>query len=157
MAIPITKKIKLDFSKVSRSDRSLAKEEVAEYIVDTILDRVSSQSSPVSKGKFKPSLSKDYKKIKTKQGGSSKPNLELTGDMLDSIDARFKGSTLSVGIHKDAGELNMLKAENHNKFTKRANKTSLPERKFIPKKGENFKREIMRDIKDIIDSYASED
>ena len=157
MAIPITKKIKLDFGKVSVSERGAAKEEVAEYIVDTILDQVSSQKSPVSGGKFKASLSKNYKKIKMKESGGSKANLELTGDMLDALDARFSGNTLSVGIHKDAGSENMLKAENHNKRTVRARKTSVPERKFIPNKDENFKRNIMRDIKDIIDSYVQDE
>lgn len=118
---------------------------------------MSQQKSPVSGGAFKKTLSPAYKKIKSKESGSTKANLELTGDMLDSLSATFDKNTLTVGINKDAGEQNMLKAENHNKFTKRAMKTKVPARQFIPRQDENFKRQIMNDIQDIIDSYASED
>lgn len=157
MAIPITKKIKLDLSKIPRNSREDAKEEIAEYLLDTVLDHVSRIKSPVSGGAYKPTLSKDYKKIKAKISGSTKPNMELYGDMLDDLDARFEGSTLSFGIHGDASEESMLKAENHNKFTARARKTKLPERSFIPRKDQDFKKSIMSDIKDIIESYADQD
>ena len=157
MAKAVIKKIKLDLSKVSKSDKKLVKAEVAQYIVDNIVDRVGRQNSPVSKGKFKKNLSPEYKKLKIAAKGSGAADLNLTGSMLENVEARFKGSEMSVGLHQDAGSENMLKAENHNKTTQRSLKSKVPARQFIPKKNEKFKREIMKDIKDIIDSYAQDE
>ena len=152
MAINIQKTLELDFSGLSRSQKEEAKEEIKEYIVDTILDYVSKEKSPVSGGKWK-GLSPEYKKLKSKISGSTKANMELEGDMLDELAADFVGNKLKVGFGKDASELTKLKAENHNKFTQRAKKTKLPERNFIPKKEQTFKRDILRDINSIIDEY----
>lgn len=154
MAINVTKKIDLDFSGLSRADKEAAKEEIKEYIVDTILDYVSKAESPVKGGKWK-DLSPQYKKIKSKISGSNKANMELYGDMLDDLEAEFLSNTLVVGFKKDS-ELSALKAENHNKFTERARKTKLPERNFIPRKDQDFKKDIMQDITDIIESYRDE-
>ena len=129
---------------------------MSEYLEDTVLDYLSQGKSPVAGEKtFKP-LSKDYKKIKAKISGSSKANMELHGDMLDDFDVRFKGDTLSMGFHGDASDESKLKAENHNKFTARANKTAVPKRRFIPFKKQNLKRDIMNDINDIIDEHSDD-
>ena len=160
MAIPITSKINLDELGLddidNASDKRAAKEEIKGYIVDTILDYVSQAKSPVSGGKWKQTLSKEYAKQKAKISGSSKPNMELYGDMLDDLDAEITGSMLKVGFGKEASETSKLKAENHNKFTKRARKTKTPERNFIPRKDQKFKRDILNDIKAIIRGYQDE-
>lgn len=83
--------------------------------------------------------------------------MELYGDMLDDFRVKVKGNTLSVGFDSDSSEESKLKAENHNKFTKRSINTKVPKRRFIPKGDQDFRNEIMRDIQEIIDSYASED
>lgn len=141
----------------NRSARDQAKEEIREYLEDTILDHLSRGESPVAgKPKKFRGLSKDYIAVKRKISGSTKPNMELYGDMLDDFDVRVEGSTLSFGIHSDASDESKLKAENHNKFTARARKTKVPERSWIPKKGENLRRDIMRDINAIIQSHAEE-
>ena len=158
MAIPIIKKLDLNLSAIKdKSDRDAAREEIAEYLKDTILDHVSRSSSPVDGvGKFV-KLSDNYKKIKSKESGSTSPNMELTGEMLDDFDVRFSGSSFSIGFHKDASESSKLKAENHNKFTQRSLKSKVPMRQFIPLKHEEFKKGIMDDINDIINNYADQD
>jgi len=162
MAINVQKTIDLDLSGLSRVDKEAAKEEISEYIVDTILDYVSKGESPVSGGKWS-ELSPEYKKIKAKISGSSKANMELFGDMLDDLSAEFSGNRLKVGFGKDADELSKLKAENHNKFTARSKKKSaktkkykVPERNFIPRKTQSFKKEIMRDISNIINDFRGD-
>ena len=165
VAIPITKKVSLNFSGLSSEQKREAKAEISEYIVDTILEQVSKEQSPVQGGKWK-SLSEMYKKEKAKISGSSKANMELFGDMLDDLTAKFSGDTLVVGFDKDAQDSSKLKAENHNKFTVRSKKKvskgsksgrggqyKVPERNFIPRKEQNFRKDIMQDIKDIIDEY----
>ena len=172
MAIDIAKVLDIDLSGIPKENKEEAKEQIKEYLVDTILDYVSKGQSPVSGGKWK-ELSPSYKKEKSKISGSSKANMELYGDMLDDLYAEFKGSKLKVGFFGDnASEESKLKAENHNKFTKRSKKKvakgspsgrggqlKVPERNFIPRKGQNFKRDIMQDIGAIIDEYrdASQD
>lgn len=162
MAIPIIGKIKLNLSSISGSGsqtvKRLVKEEIAEYIEDTILDYVSKGKSPVSgEGKNFKSLKKSYLKLKGEISGSSKPNMELTGKMLDDFDVRIKGSEITFGFHTDASEESKLKAENHNKATVRSNKTKVPKRRFIPINGGKLRPEIMQDIEDIIESYSSEE
>lgn len=163
LAINVTKKLDIDFSTIkSREDKAAAKEEIKEYIVDSILEYVSRAESPVTGGKWS-DLSDDYKKKKAKISGSSDANMELYGDMLDDLGAEFQGNTLVVGFGKDADELSKLKAENHNKFTARSKKKSkktkkykVPERNFIPRKDQTFKRDIISGIKDILAEYSDE-
>ena len=162
MAIPITKKLKINLKGVKLSDRESAMSEVAEYLEDTILDKLSKGESPV-KGqptKFR-GLSESYKKIKTKISGSTKPNMELFGDMLDDFSVKVKGNSLTIGIHKDASDESKLKAENHNKFTKRSMKRKkgkyiVPKRQFIPKKKEKFRPAIRKELKEIAENYLIE-
>lgn len=164
MAINVTKKLKIDFSDISsRSAKEQAKEDIKEYIVDSILEYVSRAESPVSGGKWKQTLSPEYAKEKAKISGSTKPNMELEGDMLDDLTAEFSGNTLTVGFGSDASDLSKLKAENHNKFTARSKKKSkktkkykVPERNFIPRKDQSFKRDIQQGIKQIVKEYADE-
>ena len=155
MAINVTKTLDLDLSGVKRSKREEVKEEIREYLIDTILDYVSKAKSPVKGGKWK-ALSPEYKKFKAKESGSTKANMELYGDMLDDLDVTFKGNKADIGFGKEASETSKLKAENHNKFTKRARSTKLPERNFIPRKDQDFKKEIMEDIKSIIEEYRAD-
>lgn len=135
------------------------KQEVAEYLEDTVLDYVSQGKSPVDGKPFK-GLKKEYKKIKSKISGSSRANLELHGDMLDDFDVRVSGNSLTIGIHKDASEQSKLKAERHNHWTKRAKTIgkgkAYPKRQFIPKGEQGFTKEIMQDIREIITGKLEE-
>lgn len=150
-------KIKLNLSKIkNRQAKQEAKEQVADYLEDTILDYLSQGISPVT-GKPFIGLSKNYKKIKAKISGSTKPNMELHGDMLDDFEVRIKGNEVSFGFHTDAHDKSKLKAENHNKFTVRSRKTKLPERRFIPYKDQKLHKDIMQDIAEIINDLSEDD
>jgi len=83
--------------------------------------------------------------------------MELEGHMLDDFEAKIMGTSISIGIHKGSSELSMLKAENHNKFTARAIKTKVPKRRFIPFKSQNLRKDIMKDVAEIISEYEVED
>lgn len=172
MAIAIVKKIRIDLSDIkgkgANERKRQAMQEVREYLEDTILNEVSKGNSPVAgQGKFRDLTSK-YKKIKLKESSSGKPNLELTGDMLDDFEVRIEASNkISLGIHQDASDTSKLKAENHNKWTNRSKKKVLkgerkgqyivPKRQFIPKGKQNLTKDIMDDVKEIVESYADQD
>ena len=155
LKIPNLKKIK------NKEDREEAKSEIAEYLEDTILSHVAKGKSPVSKkGNFKAlKLGSDYRKLKKAEAGSTKPNLEFTGEMLDEFEVRETRDGVSFGFHSDSSEDSRNKADNHNKFSSKSKNTKVPERRFIPTKKENLKRNIMTDINNIIKGYqdASED
>lgn len=125
------------------------KEEVGNYLVEQILKDVSKQLSPVSGDRWQ-GLSEKYKKIKAKTSGSSKANLELFGDMLDSLEFKKTRSGIEIGIfdYEQA-----QKADNHNKFSNASLKTPLPKRQFIPngEEEETFRASIMKEVKGILD------
>ena len=141
----IAKEIKLDLSDVPRNQRSQVKQEVGNFVVEEILRSVSSASTPVSGGKYKATLSKDY--ADEEKGGNRTANLELEGDMLDSLEFKNTREGVEVGIFK-ASEV--PKADGHNNFS---GKSKLPTRQFIPKENEKFKRNIEKGIKDIVNEF----
>ena len=61
-----------------------ALEDAADFVKQEVLQYVSESKSPVSGGSWKRSLSKEYRKLKTSEGGSSVADMQLTGDMLDA-------------------------------------------------------------------------
>ena len=70
-------------------------------------------------------------------------NLTLTGSMLSNYDSRPGNSQMEItlGIHKDAPELDRIKAKAHNEGTDK-----IPARKFIPTARESYTKEIMLEI-----------
>jgi len=141
----ISKLIDLDLSDVPRSERTSVKKEIGDYVVDEILEAVSRGSSPVNGlGSFK-RLNKDY--AKDQKGGNTTANLDLFGDMLDSLTFKNTAKGIEVGIFKSS---EVPKADGHNNFS---GKSTLPLRRFIPKDGEDFKKQIEDGIKDIVDEF----
>jgi hypothetical protein len=159
MAVQVKKTLSLDLSQIPRNRRAEAKAEVAEFIEDTILEYVSRGLSPVDgEGKKFKQLSKDYKKVKGKISGSSKPNMELFGDMLDDFTSKAdRGASVSFGYMGDASEESKLKADNHNKWTSKAKKTKVPKRRHVPGSEQTLRPEIMGEIDDILASYIEDD
>lgn len=139
----------------SKQLKAEAMDEVADYIKEAILSFVGEGKSPVSGyGSFK-ALSKDYKAFKSEHSGSTDPNLELFGDMLDALEVRTSKDGIVVEItDKDQAE----KADGHNQLTGRENPVvSLPMRRFIPAADENFNRLIQRGIDQILSKYEAND
>lgn len=145
MAVPdkVTKKISLDLSDVPRSRRTKVKQDISEFVEGEILRSVSQGRSPVKGRGFFKKLSNDY--ADKEKGGDKNPNLELEGDMLDALESRNVKDGIEVGIFRRS---QVPKADGHNNFS---GLSRLPERRFIPKEDEEFKRNINSGIKRIID------
>ena len=136
-----------DLSDVPSSDRSKALREVGQYLVEAILSDVGDTRSPVTGRMFK-KLSADYAEKKSEESSSPVANLELSGDMLDSLDFKVVGDKVEVGIWGSEAD----KADGH---CNHSGKSDLPERRFIPAKGENFRPEIRGEVESILESYAT--
>ena len=138
----VTKEITLDLSQVPRANRAKVKKDVGEFIVTEILLSVSDQKSPVNGGKYKKGLSTEYSKLK----GSNKADMELDGDLLDSLISKNKaGNKIEVGIF-DKSQTG--KADGHNQIHDKHE--TLPERRFIPDEKQVFNESIMNGVKQII-------
>lgn len=125
-------------------------DEVSDFVVESVLDDVGATTSPVAgHGKFKP-LSKKYKKLKKSQAAPI-PNLELEGNLLDSLKAPIKGSKIELKVSSREND----KADGHCNFS---GKSRLPVRRFIPKgtAGETFRPKIIQGIKRIIKLFEEE-
>lgn len=128
-------------------DKTALANEIGELLVEEILQRVADSDSPVSGGRYKQTLSKEYRKYKIDETGSGDANLDLTGEMLSSLDYRVRGTTVEIGLFDPT---NAGKADGHNNFSGRSR---LPQRKFLPDEGETFKRDILALVNEKVDSY----
>lgn len=138
----------------SKSKLNDAKEEVADYVIGEILSYVGEGTSPVASGKFKKSLSPEYKKIKGELSSSNFANMELHGDMLDALESKNRsGSKVAVGIFDDD---QAPKAAGHNHFPG-YNESKLPLREFIPKPDQKLRRDIVSGIKSILKDYEDDE
>lgn len=135
---------------LSARDRKAALSEVADFVKTEVLDYVAQSKSPVQGGGFKRTLSKEYRKRKTSEGGSGVADLELSGDMLDALDVAVKGGKrLSLQITGSQAP----KADGH---CNHSGDSQLPERIFIPRPGEQLKPDIMRGVKRILQEFEDE-
>ena len=132
-------------------NKTEAKEEIAEFVIDSILDSVGEGKSPVKGGRWKKSLSSEYLKVKKGFSSSGIANMELTGDMLDSLISKSKANSIEVGIFS---KKEAPKAFNHNTRQSKANPN--PQRQFIPTEKEKFKRNIESGIKEILKDHEKE-
>lgn len=127
------------------ADRKAALREAADFIHESILEKVGDTVSPVAgRGKFK-RLDKEYAELKAQESSSAIANLELSGEMLDALKSTVKGNKIVTGITgSQAG-----KADGHNNFS---GDSRLPERRFIPKSddGETYKKDILNGVKAIL-------
>jgi len=134
---------------VSKADQDQLKEEIGELLVEQILESLADVQSPVQGGKYKATLSKGYAKKKQEETGSTDANLDLSGDMISSLDYRVKGNTIQVGVFgEDAG-----KADGHNNFS---GKSKLPTRQFLPQEGQQFRSDIMKLMAETVENYKAE-
>lgn len=123
------------------------KKKIGDFVVESILESVSERTSPVSGARYwKKKLSKPYKKIKAKIAIPT-ANMELHGKMLDSLVFKQRKDAIEVGIFKFK---EAQKSDNHNKFSSASKKTKVPERQFIPRPGQKFKKPIMTGINDML-------
>ena len=127
-----------------KSLKSRIVKEVGEYLIEQTNLALSQSKSPVS-GETFPRLSHDYREMKQKEGLGGSPNLEFTGKLKDAISYRATDKGLAIGVFgKEAP-----KADGHNNFS---GESSLPQRRFLPKEGQNYRKAI----KDIVDTIVAE-
>lgn len=69
--------------------------------------------------------------------------MELEGDMLDSLKVKPTDEGVEIGFFNRES----AKADGHNKFSGRTNKT--PRRRFLPAQGQSFTPDIRSEIKKI--------
>jgi hypothetical protein len=117
---------------------------VGEFVVESVLKSLANAESPVA-GASWPDLSPKYKDKKEGEGLNGEPNMELSGDMLDSLDFRETRDGIEVGIFGREA----WKADGHLKFSGAENNT--PRRQFLPDEtnGE-FVPGIQREMEKII-------
>jgi hypothetical protein len=137
----ITKQIDLNLSQVPRSMRSRVKSEVGEFILNEIKLSLRNGESPVEGESFAPLSAKYADEFK---GGDRTPDLELTGDMVDALQAKETSSGVEIGIF--AGP-EVDKADGHNDFS---GDSKLPRRRFIPDQDQSFDAFIQSGIDRII-------
>ena len=137
------------FGKIKNaSDRTEAKKEIGDLIVNEILRYVQDGNSPVAGYSAFKKLNPVY--AKEEKGGDKTPNMELNGDMLDALEfISRRGSEIEIGIFKSS---QVGKADGHNNFS---GDSKLPLRRFIPDENESFKRDIESKIKTIINDYST--
>jgi len=143
----VTYDLELDLSEIPKESRKAALNDVGEFIRDSILDYVGEGKSPVKgEGSFK-KLNKNY--ADNQKSGDRLANLDLNGDMLDALDFRTSvtASKITVGIFRKS---EAIKAYNHNVGD------TLPKRRFIPDESQEFKEEIKRGIKRILQDYGTD-
>lgn len=147
----LKKKVTLNISGLKEENKQKAKKEVADLLIDATLESVSQGKSPVNgEGKWK-KLNKDY--ADREKGGDRTPNMELTGDMLDALEAKIsspKRNYVTIQIGGSEAE----KAESHNHlFGEGTN----PRRRFIPDEEQSYKTDIQREIERIEAKYKAKD
>lgn len=144
-----TYKLKLDLSKVPPKDRAEVKKEVGNYVLEKTLEETGRQQSIVTGRQWK-RLSKDYKKLKQKVA-SGKANLELSGDMLDSLKFKNTRDGVEVGVFTTK---QAKKADGHC-HTEVFGTSKLPPRKFIPKQEEGYRPGVVKEINNIVKEFEN--
>jgi hypothetical protein len=140
--------LELENLKIPKTKLSSLKTDIGDYIKEQVLLKVADAESPVTGRSFK-ALSKDYKALKDKEGFTPKPNLEKEGDLLNALDVTPTAEGFEIGIYGAEAP----KADGHNNFS---GDSSLPERRFIPKEGQNFDSSIQRGVEAMIADAIAE-
>lgn len=144
----------------NRNQRSKAKREVAEIILEEIENHTQGEVSPVT-GEAFPKLK--TARQKQKQGYGKDADLHRTGKMIDAIKVDFKENGLELKI---TDKLNKAKAMGHNSGFK--GHKSIPngkkyKREFLPDdtkksgKSSNFNKNIQKRIAEALEDYKDGD
>lgn len=137
---------------VPPENRPAAKREVADYLVNEVLRKLNAGTSPVKgEGRFR---ILDPKYAKKEKAGVRTANLQLEGDLLDSLkSAPANDSFIKFG--HEGGEV--PKADGHNQLSGKAqswaSKSRHPKRRYIPDSGQKFTDDITEEIELIIKQF----
>lgn len=141
--------LSVELSGLNKSAKREALNEIGEYLIEQTLSNIGESKSPV-KGESIPALtSKIYKDYKRGEVGNTKANMELNGDMLDSVDFEIVDTgKIKIGVFGDSAP----KADGHNNFS---GDSRLPKRRIFPDEGQSYKSYIESEIKKIIADHKS--
>lgn len=127
---------------LSSAQKARIKSDVGELLIDHILLNVGKGRSPLGQGAF-PALSDDYRNFKRDEGAGTRPNLELSGEMLDSLKFEHTDEGIKIYISGEAAP----RADGHNNFS---GDSRLPLRRFLPSEEDEFPSVIVRQVQEII-------
>lgn len=130
--------------------RDQVSEEVGQYLVEQTLMDVNDSKSPVEGyGSFPALTSKEYKAKKKLEVGSTKPDLQLSGETLNEFSFKVTSEGIKIGVFGDRAPV----ADGHNNLS---GKSELPLRRFIPGEGENYSSNVQREVERIIADTLAE-
>jgi hypothetical protein len=132
-----------DGAKLSKADKIKVAEEARDILQDVILKSVGNAKSPI-KGESWPGLSKEYKAFKESKNRNGIANMELSGDMLDSLDGKVSATgKLTMGYFGSEAK----KADGHNNFS---GDSDLPQRRSLPGVDQVFKGGVEKQINELV-------
>lgn len=138
---------------VSKDNRESALEDAASFIKEQILSFTGDGKTSVASGAWRRQLTKGYAKIKGQESSADFANLELTGDLLDALQVYpIRDGKIRVEISGDqAGkaEGNLLGTYGQSKPIDDGKYA----REFMPQDDQDFRREIISGLKDILGNY----
>lgn len=143
-----TLEFKEELKGLTKEQRREVLDQIGELLVEQILDAVGGQKSPVTGNAFKP-LSLEYSKRKKQEVGNTRANLDLNGDMLQSLDYRVTDEKIEIGVFGSEAP----KADGHNNIS---GDSKIPTRQFIPKKGQTFDASIKDLIQETLEVYIAD-
>ena len=128
--------------KVSDDIKNKIKNDVGDYLIESILTAAAKAKSPVEDESF-PGLSPAYKKHKIEEGLGGKANLSFEGDLLDALEYRTTKDGIEIGWFGDQA----AKADGHANIS---GESRIPKRRLIPDEKQEFKPSIQKEIESII-------
>lgn len=142
----------VDPDAIPRRERGAVLREVATFVKEQVLSNTAAGEPSVEGGKWKRKLSQEYKDgVKKDESSVTYANLELTGEMMDSFDARVNvgAGTITLQVGKDQAD----KADgNLTGSYGKARPDYSRAREFMPhRKGQQLTSEIVEGIKEIIE------
>lgn len=146
----------IDPDDIPKKERKAALRDVATYVQEEILSNTAAGTPSVEGGKWKKKLSPGYKEVKKEESGVTIANLELTGEMMDSFQAKanIAAETITLKVSADQagkadGNLTGSYGESRADYSRA--------REFMPhKRGQKLTEEIVDGIRDILERYKKD-
>ena len=143
-----TLEFKEELMGLNKAQKKEVLDQIGELLVEQILEAVGDQKSPVTGNAFRP-LSIEYARRKKEEVGNTKANLDLFGDMLQSVDYRVRDDKIEIGVFGSEAP----KADGHNNLS---GESKIPTRRFIPAEGQTFTPEIKTLITETVEAYKAD-
>lgn len=135
---------------LNKEQKKKVRDAVSDFIIEQTLLSVADEKSPIQGEGWKKSLSKEYRKKKLDEIGNSKSDMQFTGETLDSLSAEDHPDGIKIGVFGERAPA----ADGHNNLS---GKSKLPQRRYIPDKGQEYKSDIQKEVERIITDVIAED